>query len=192
MSLATLPPQQSRRLAIGLLLGAIVAIIAIVAIPLWMMHRHYDAALAENADKLERYRRLAGTRPQVAKQLEAMRAKDTQRFFLRSGAASLSAAQASEVLRALIEQQGGRLVTMGAPVSKDEGRHRLVTVNVQLIANIFALRKIFYALETATPYLFIDNLTVRTQVAPGHRLTPGQEPEMFVNFDVSGYSQTGS
>jgi general secretion pathway protein M len=192
MPLASLPPRQSRRLAVGLLLGAIVAIVAVVAIPLWLLHRHYDVALAENADKLERYRRLAGTRPQVAKQLEAMRAKDTPRFFLRSGAASLSAAQAQEVLRALIEQQGGRLVTMGAPVSKEEGRYRLVTVNVQLIANVFALRKIFNALETATPYLFIDNLTVRTQVAPGHRLVAGQEPEMFVNFDVSGYSQTGS
>jgi len=133
--------------------------------------------LAENADKLERYRRLAGTRPQVG---EAARGDACEGYAAllpaASGAASLSAATSSEVLRALIEQQAEGSLPLGAPVSKDEGRHRLVTVNVQLIANIFALRKIFYALETSTPYLFIDNLTVRTQVAPGHRLARARSP----------------
>ena len=80
---------------------------------------------------------------------------------------------------------------MQAPTSRDEGRYRQITVNVQLTANIFALRKILNAIETNTPYLFVDNLTVRTQVPANFRPRPGAEPEMFVQFDVSGYALTG-
>jgi general secretion pathway protein M len=186
-------PKQSRQLAVILLLVALVAIIAAVAVPLWLLHRQYDVALADNAGRYDRYRRIAGTRPELAKQLDAMRAKDTRRFFLRSGAPALSAAEAQESIRALVEQSGARLITMQAPTSRDEGgRYRQVTVNVQLTANIFALRKILHAIENNTPYLFIDNLQVRTQVPPNHRPQPGAEPEMFVSFDVSGYALTGA
>jgi general secretion pathway protein M len=192
MSLATMNPKQSRRLAVGLLIAAVVVVVAAVATPIWLLHSQYDVALADNAGKYDRYRRIAATRPELAKQLEAMRAKDTRKFFLRRGAAALSAAEAQEAIRSLVEQSGGRLITMQAPTSRDEGRYRQVSVNVQLTANIFALRKILHTIESNTPYLFIDNLQVRTQVPPNHRPQPGAEPEMFVSFDVSGYALTGA
>jgi hypothetical protein len=185
-------PRRSRQIAIGLLVVAFIAVLAGVAIPVWLLHRHYDTALADSFDKLERYRRIAGTRPQVGRQLEAMASRDPRKFFVRSGAAALSAAEAQESIRGLVETSGGRLITMGAPTSKEEGRYRQVSVNVQLTANILALRKILNALESNTPYLFIDNLTIRTQVPATFRPAPGAEPEMFVQFDVSGYAITGS
>jgi hypothetical protein len=185
-------PQRSRQLAVGLLVVVAVAIIAAIAVPEWLLRRHYDAAVAESLDKLDRFRRIAGTRPQVQRQLEAMASRDPRKFFLRSGAAALSAAEAGEAVRSLVEASGGRLITMGAPSSRDEGRYRQVTVNVQMTANIFALRKILNTIETNTPYLFVDNLTVRTQVPAAFKPTPGAEPDMFVQFDISGYAITGS
>jgi general secretion pathway protein M len=184
-------PTQSRRLALGLLVGAIVLAAAAVAIPIWVANRHYDNALAESLDKLDRYRRIAATRPEIARDLEAMRGHDPRRFFLRSGAAALSAAEAQEVLRSIIEAGGGRLITMQAPSSRDDGRYRQVTVNVQLTANVIALRKILSAIETRTPFVFVDNLMVRSQVPSNFKPGPGAEPEMFVQFDVSGYTITG-
>jgi general secretion pathway protein M len=183
---------RSRRLALALLAAAILVVLAIVALPFWLLHRHYDAAIADSIDRLERYSRIASTRPEVAKQLEAMRGKETRRFFLRSGAAALSAAEAQEAVRALVESSGGRLITMQAPVTKEEGRYRLMTANVQLTANIFALRKILHAIETNTPYLFVDNLSARSQVPANFKPPPGGEPEIFVQFDVSGYSLPGA
>jgi len=192
MPFATLPPERRRAVAVGLLLLVVVAIVLAIAIPVWTLHRHYDAALADSTSRYDRFRRIAGTRPLVAKELDAMRAKDTRRFFLRSGGAALSAAEAQEALRGLIEQSGGRLITMNAPTGKDEGRYRQITVNVQLTANVFALRKILGAIENHVPFLFVDSLQVRTQVPPNFHPQPGQEPEMFVMLDVSGYALTGS
>jgi general secretion pathway protein M len=121
-----------------------------------------------------------------------MASRDPRKFYLRGGPPALSAAEAQEAIRSIIESGGGRLITMGAPSSKEQGRYRQVTVNVQITANIFALRKILAAVESRTPYLFIDNLLVRTQVPANFRPAPGDEKEMFVQFDVSGYAIVGA
>jgi len=76
--------------------------------------------------------------------------------------------------------------------AKEEGRYRQVSAQVQLAANINSLRRILHAIETHVPMLFIENLTVKTQVPGNFKPAPGAEPEMFVTFDVHGYSLTGS
>ena len=192
MPLAPMTPGQSRFLAVGLLVTAIVAVVAVIAIPFWLFNRHYDVALEDASGRLERFRRIATTRPEVARQLEAIRTKESRKFFLRSGSSAMSSAEAQEALRTIVESNGGRLITMQAPNVKDEGRYRQITVNVQLTANIFALRKILNAIDNNTPYIFVDNLMVRSQVPANFRPGPGAEPEMFVQFDVSGYSQTAT
>ena len=188
MPLAPMNPSQSRRLAVLLLVVAIVAVTAPLTGLVWWAHRYYDRALEDFGGKLERYRRIAATRPEITRQLEAMRGKDPRRFFLRSGAAALSAAEAQEAVRAIVEANGGRLISMQALPSREEGRYRQISINLQLTANIVALRKILDSIDNNTPYLFVDNLTVRSQVAANHRPPPGQEPEMYVSFDVVGYA----
>ena len=192
MALATMNPQQSRRAAIAILLLAVAVIVGPLVAGVWMLNRHYDHALQDMRDRVARYQRIASMRTDVAKQLDALRAKETRKFFLRPGAVALSAAEAQEALRQVIESNGGKLITMQAPTSREEGRYRQVTVNVQVTANIQALRRILHAIESNTPYLFVDNLMVRSQVTGQHRPAPGQETEVFVHFDVSGYVPTAA
>ncbi len=180
-----------RRLALGLLLAAGLLVLAVLAIPVGLVNRHYASALDSNLDLLERYRRIGAAGPATARDLELMRSHDPRRFFLRSGAAALSAAEAQEAVRAIVESNGGRLITMQAPSTRVDGRYRQVTVNVQLTANVLALRKILSAIETRSPFLFVDNLMVRSQVPSNFKPGPGSEPEMFVQFDVSGFSLEG-
>jgi general secretion pathway protein M len=181
-------PKQSRRMALLVLVVAILAIAGPIAYGVWSLNHYYDTELGAKRERIERFQRIASTRAEVGKQLDAMRAKEPRKFFLRSGATALSAAEAQEAVRSIIEANGGKLITMQAPTSREEGGHRQVTVNVQLTANIQALRKILHAIETNTPYLFIENLTIRSQVSGQHRPAPGQEPEVFVHFDVNGYT----
>ena len=185
-------PVQSRRLALFLLLAGSALVVVVVGLPFWLLYRHYDRALAENSNLSERYGRIAGTRADLTRQLEAMRANEPRKLYLRSGGPALSAAEATEALRALIESSGGRLITVQAPTYKEEGRYRQISVNVQLTANIFALRKILNAIESNVPYLFVDSLMVRTQIPSTFRPQPGQEPEMYVSLDVSGYAPAAS
>ena len=186
-TLASLNPEQSRRLAIGILVAVVVAAILVIVTPVWILNRHYNEALDDYATKLERYSRIAGTRVDLTKQLEAMRAKEPRKNFLRGPTAPLAAAEATEAIRAIVERSGGTLITMQPPQTRDDGRYRAVTVNVQMTANIVALRAILHAIETNAPYLFVDNLSVRSQVPGNYKPIPGAEPAMFVNMDVTGY-----
>lgn len=188
MALASMNPQQSRRMAIAVLIAAIVLVAAPLAGVVWFVNHYYDVKLAEKQDRIERLQRIASTRATVSRQLDAMRAKETRKFFLRTGATALSAAEAQEAIRSLVESSGGKLITMQAPTSREEGRYRQITAVVQLTATVQALRRILHALESNMPYLFVDNVTIRSQITGQHRPTPGNEPEMFVSFDVSGYA----
>jgi general secretion pathway protein M len=192
MSAIPADPKRSRQLAVLLLVVAVIGLLALLALPTWYLYTRYDRALTERRDQVERLSRIASTRAEVARQLEAMRGKDTRKYFLRSGAAALSAAEAQEYVRGMVESAGGRLVTMQALPAKEEGRYRQVSAQVQLAANIHSLRRILHAIETHLPMLFIENLTVKTQVPGNYKPAPGAEPEMFVTFDMHGYSLTGT
>jgi general secretion pathway protein M len=184
--------RRSRQLALGLLLLALVVAIAALVVPAWIFYKRYDRELVDRRDKLARFTQIAATRADIARQLEAMRAKDARRFFLRSGASALSVAEAQEIIRGMVEAAGGRLITMQALPAKDEGRYRQVSAQVQLAANIQALRRILHTIESNVPVLFVENLTVKTQVPSNFRPAAGAEPEMFVSFDIHGYSLSGS
>ena len=186
-SLATLNPERSRRLAIGILVAVIAAATLVVLAPVWMLNRHYNEALDDYVGKLGRYARIAGTRAELTKQLDAMRLREPRKSFLRGPTGPLAAAEAQEAIRGIVERTGGKLITMQPPVTRDDGRYRAVSVNVQLTANIIALRAILHGIETNVPYLFVDSLSVRSQVPANFKPNPGAEPEMFVQMDVTGY-----
>jgi len=186
-----LPPEKRRKAALGFLAAAVAFIAAIVATPLLLAHHHYDLALDDIGRRLERYERLAAARPELDRKLEAVRAMGSRKFFLRSTAGSLSAAEVQERVRQLVEGSGGRLISVQVGQPRVDGLFRQVTVTVQLNANILALRRILLAAETAEPYVFVDSLTVRAQVPPGYKAQPGFEPEMFIQLDISGFAIAG-
>jgi len=182
------PAEKRRQAALGLLAAAVALGVLLVALPLWLAHRHYDDLLEDIDRRLVRYERLSAARPALEKKLEAVRALDSRRYFLKPGAASLSAAEIQDKVRQLVEGSGGRIISIQPVPPRDEGRFRQVTVTIQANANIMALRKILLQLETNEPYIFVDTLVVRAQVPPGFKPAPGTDPEMFVQFDITGYA----
>jgi hypothetical protein len=181
-----------RKAALGLAAGAAVLVLVVVALPLWFAHQHYDDALEDIDKRLVRYERLAASRGQLEQKLEGVRALGSRKYFLKASAASLSAAEVQDRVRQFIEGAGGRVISVQMGTARDEGKFKQVPVTVQANANILVTRRILHGLETNEPYLFVDSLVVRTQVPPGHKPAPGFEPEMFIQFDVSGYSVPGS
>jgi general secretion pathway protein M len=186
------PAAKRRKAAIGLAAVVAALALAIVALPLWLAHRHYDDALEDIDKRLLRYERLAAARPQLEQKLEGVRALDSRKYFLKASAASLSAAEVQDRVRQFIESAGGRVISVQMGTPRDEGKFKQVPVTVQANANVIVARRILYALETSEPYLFVDSLLVRAQVPPGYKPPPGFEPEMFIQFEVSGFAIPGA
>ena len=184
-----LPPRQSRVLALALLALAVLLGIALLLTPFLLLHRHYDATIDALQDRVEVYRRVAAQTPELKKALEALRAKDGRRFFLHNTAPNLAGAELQDLVRAAIENNGGRITTIQTAQPREDGRFRQVGINVQLFASTPNLQKILYALETQTPYTLIENITVRPLNAfRGFKPPPGNEPELSVLLDVSGFA----
>jgi len=184
-----LAPKQSRALAVALLALAVLLGIALLLAPFLLLHRHYDVAIEALQDRIEVYRRVAAQTPELKKALDALRAKDGRRFFLRNTAPNLAGAELQDLVRAAIENNGGRITTIQTAQPREDGRFRQVGINVQLFATTPNLQKSVYALETHTPYALIENITVRPLNAfRGFKPAPGSEPELSVLLDVSAFA----
>jgi len=132
---------------------------------------------------------VAAQAPEYRKALDAMRAKDGRRFFLKNTAPNLAGAELQELVRAAIESNGGRITTSQNQGPKDDGRFRQITVTVQFFASTPALQKILHALEARPPYLSVESMTLRPLNAfRGFKPGPGQEPELNVQLDVAAYA----
>jgi len=182
-------PARQRLLALGILLIVLIAVVAVLVAPVLLAHRHYDQAIADLSDKLTRYRRVAAQAPELRAALEAVKARDGRRFYLRNTAANLAAAELQEMVKAAIENNGGRITTSQNTAMREDGRFRQIGVNVQFFATTPALQKILTALETQQPYVVIDNIAVRPLNAfRGFKPGPGQEPELNLQLDVSAWA----
>ena len=183
-----LSKNQSRGLAIGLLILFLAIGGLLLFIPVNMLHRHYDQSLDSMADYLGRYRHVIATHAEVQSALDQVKNKNGRQHFLKNTGAALAASEIQETAKSLIEVNGGKLVSMQVVPFKDDGGYRRVTVNVQFISNMSTLRKTLYAVETVQPYLLLDNVSIRSQANTLNKGAPVTEPELIAQFDVSGYA----
>lgn len=189
--LKNVPQARQRAVAVGLLVAAVVALLAVVLGPVILLHRHYDEAIGDASDRLHRYERIAAQAPELRTTLAAMQQRDGRRFFLKNTATNLAAAELQELVKAAIEGNGGRITTSQTTSPREDGRFREIGVNVQFFASTPNLQKILFAIESHEPYLIVENVTVRPLNAfRGFRPAPGQEPELNVQLDVGGWAYT--
>ena len=187
-------PKQSRAAALALLLGLLVLLVGLVAIPLWLLNQRYDNALEDSVARLQRYSKIAGMREGLIQKSAEVKALAASHHYLKSASPALAAAELQEQLKVILEANGGKLSSIQILQHKDEGAYRQVAVALQLTAPLSALKGIFHALESSRPYLFIDNLSVRSNAGFGQRMgvDPAAEPELIVQFNVTGYALKGA
>jgi hypothetical protein len=186
---ARLTPARARALAIGLALVTLAVVVAAVLVPALLLHRHYDEAIAASSDRLVRYKRVAAQAPELSKALDAVRERNGRRFFLRNTQPNLASAELSEMVKAAIEGNGGRITTSQNVQPKDEDAYKQIGTNVQFFATTTNLQRVLAALETQQPYVVIGNITVRPVNAfRGFKPAPGQDPEVIVQLDAIAWS----
>ncbi len=181
-----LTPKQSRILAIALLATLLGLAVLAVAGPVLLLHRHYDQALENLGDRLARYSRVAAMRPEIESQLRIAQAKQISRFYLKNSGPSLAAAEIQDIAKIVIEQHGAKLTSMQVLPHKDEKDVRQVTVNIQLSGNYQVLHQVIYALENTQPYLFFDNVSIRSPLSYSSR--GATDAELYVQFDLVGFA----
>lgn len=186
-------PRDRRILAVALLILIVAVVVAAIAVPVAMLNRHYDQNLARMTRQWKSQSTFNAMRPQVTRALEALRAKDVRKHFLKGTTSALASAELQDQVRQVVEANGGRLISASANPHKDDGAYRFANANFQLNISNINLRRMLHELEAREPYLFNDNLVIRSQVPFGYRPPAGvAEPELFVQMDVSAIAHIGA
>lgn len=188
----TMATRNLRPWAFIILAALVTFIIAAFAVPAWLAHQHYDDHLERMARQLRGYTALNQSRPLLQQSLETLKTRNPQKLYLKGTTPALMSAELQDMVKAIIESSGGRILSVQNLPNKEDNGHKQVGATLQTSINTPNLRRALYALETNTPYLFVENLTVRSQVGPGFKPPPGFEQELFVQLDVIGYSASAS
>lgn len=185
-------PWVSRALALSLLLVSLAVGASLVTELVHEQHRKYDEAIENRGNLLAGYRRVASNRPQIESAMARVDKLDTARYFLKTSSPSLAAAELQESAQAIFAANGMKQSSVNIAPHKDEEGRRKIGVVFNLHGTPEAAQKMLYALETHLPYLFIDNLSIKSTVNSRRwQPTPSVEPEVNVRFDLYGFAQIG-
>jgi general secretion pathway protein M len=188
-----LSPMVSRFLA-GMLLLLIVLIVAVgVVMPIIdglagaeLSNREYRLALA-------RSRVLDQGLKNLNRQLiEIREVQASQSGFLGGANESLATAQLQNRIKTIIETGGGELRSTQVLPVRDEGKFRRIIVRGQMATNTAAMQRIFYDIESASPYLILDNIDIRARPSPRTPENVPTDPMLDVRFDLYGYVRANS
>jgi general secretion pathway protein M len=159
---------RERTIAVGALL---LVLLAAIAVPIWALQQRADAAqdltdAQELLDKLEAaHQRAAGkTAAQTHRPTKA-----PQEAFVSASTSGLASAQLESHLSQLISKARATLVSSSVkPADRADGPDTLrIQVNLEIPYD--SLQSFLYQLETGTPYVFVDSMSLlpeRAQAAP--------------------------
>lgn len=180
-------PRLSRLLALALLL-------VVIAVPYLGVVRPYLEALREGRETLadtaalrDRYVALAAAGAGVDGWAERLRDEgEGEAAYLQGASEALVSADLQNRVKTVLQANGGVLnSTQILDTTSEEGFRRLA-VRVRMSGGSEALYKVFHALETERPFLFVDNVDINARTVRT-REGQGETVELMVTFDLFGY-----
>jgi general secretion pathway protein M len=189
----SLPPVAGRILAALLLLFVVAAIMTLVVMPIIDSFAVARLSNEEYRSALARGRVLDLELKNLTAQLaEVRQAQSSQSGFLQGANESLATAQLQNRIKSLVEAGGGELRSTQVLPVRDEGKFRRIIVRGQMATNTTGMQHIFYDIESASPYLILDNIDIRARPNPGAQDNAAQDTMLDVRFDIYGYIRGAS
>lgn len=212
MSLPTIRTQSSggRRPAACLLAWALLLLVPVgfgigVVWP-WLEHMALrDNDIASARDQLVRYQRLVATLPSLRAELEAVNNnQDFKAFYFAAQTPALAGATLQQTVQDIVKAAGSRLVsTQILPATPNE-QLPTVRVRIQLQGSTAQLFEILYQLEQSRPFLFVDQVSIRSMAQSARPVVPERNrqvrrppskpdtEDLTVRLDIFGYTLGGA
>jgi len=164
-----------------------------------------DGEIERTRDQLERYQRLVATLPTLRSELEQVSNNQSFKAFYFSAAThALAGAGLQQKVQDMVKEAGGRLVSTQILPSVPNEEPPTVRVRVQLQGSTDQLFDVLYKIEEARPFLFVDQLSIRSMVQPERAVTNEQTrrvrrgrpkpatEDLTVRLDIFGFTLGGA
>ena len=186
--IADLDARQQRQFAIGILILAVVAILAITAGPVWYANASRQAAIDQAQERLLRYEQIAARDMELLPQYEVLRqAQKSAGNQLRSDTAAVAGAELQRRVKEITARHYAQIVsTQILPVASEEGFVR-IALRVRLRGVLPAILQSLHDIETNDVHMFLDNLSVRASFVGIRRKNQSQLLQLDTEFDLIAY-----
>ena len=191
--ISSLQPARSRFLALLLLIVSVLALCALIAIPAWSLNNHYDQLIENMQNQLEIYQRVATHSDQYqAEYQRLLRQQGQDRRYLQSDTESLATAELQRAVKQVIAGKNGEIISTQVAQTVEEEGFKRVAIRIRMKSTLEDMVAIFHAIESQKPYLFIDDINVRSRQVARRRMPANQElqdalSQLEIDFQLSGY-----
>lgn len=192
------PPSASCLLAWTLTLALPLGLLLGLGLPWWQRLTDLKERLGAREEQLFHYDRLLASLPRLKTELDRERNNDEfKAFYYEAETPALAGAQLQRELQDMVQQAGARLVNAQFLAAGAEEQPPRVRIRTQIQGENEALLDLLFAIEQARPFLFVDQLSVRSATRRparrrrGRSLPPQNQDQLTIRLDVFGYSLGG-
>ncbi|MEZ5932000.1 MAG: type II secretion system protein GspM [Alphaproteobacteria bacterium] len=188
----------SRTVALALLALTLLALHRFVAAPLLERFASNEQRIQQMSDLVKRYRDLEATRPALAERLAEIEGLDAATSGYWEGESDIqTAAELQDRASEAVEAAGGDVISLQSldPALVEGGLPiRRTLLRLRLATSVEGLAGTVHDIESAVPYMFIDQLIVTPQRSRQYINRSSehadQEEKLDVRLDVFGYART--
>jgi len=189
----TLPRWMKRVAALALLSILVGLAYAGAVLPLKAAYDETHARLAEQRELLQRYRAVASQRQDLRRQLDRLKRRQADSGLFISGKTdALAAAALQDRISDIAEDSGGDVRSMQSLEPKTENGLTRVGMDVQIVADIRALKDLLYEIETGRPLLFVRQLEIRGRLQRTEDNDTVITPDLLIKLSVAGFRLGGT
>lgn len=182
----SLTQRQRQLLALGILALVVAVVFTLAVAPLWAVNRHYAETIDGLEGRLEVLQRTAAAGEGLQSQHARLkRSLAGSRHYLKSASEALATADLQGIVKRIAVSKGMEVLSTQILPASEESEFTRVALKVRMRGILDNLVKVFHALETGQPYLFLDNVSVRTLGRGRRNVATGQA--LDVDFNLIGY-----
>jgi general secretion pathway protein M len=187
-----LDQKQQKYLAVLILFLIVLAVVLSITIPVWKVNDHYSEIIGDMTHRLTILKRTTVEGQSLEPQYEKLRRYHlSDKRYLKSTSESLAAAEIQQLIKGIIVPTDGEILSTQIINKKSDEPIQQITLKVRLRGSLGSLVTILYKIETGNPYLFIENLNIRSRIISRRRVRNREIEKtptvLDVQFDVSGY-----
>ncbi len=177
-----------RRAAIAGLCAAIGVVTILIGIPILATYTAQQQEVKESLHQLAVFRAEAAMRPVFEAELQSLRRRGaTTPGLITADSVALAQAQLQHDVKTIVEANGGEVRSaQNGPVGSTGGLD-VVSIEYDLSLPISHLSALLYAVETHTPYLFVDHADIAAPVGWQPASAAQAEPQLEIHWTIRAY-----
>lgn len=179
--------KQRQRLAVAILGVAVAVVASLTVLPVYVANATRQEALDQAQARLVRYEHIAKRDQELLPQYESLRSRQKAAGnHLRSDTVAVAGAELQRLIKQIAARHQAQIVsTQILPAADEEGFVR-IAIKVRVRGVLPAILQSVYDVETNDVHMFIDNLSIRNNVAASRSQLLAMLP-VDADFDLIAY-----